>query len=315
MDKLHAIQVFLEVARGKSFTSAAQRLGVSRASVTKQIFALEALLGARLLNRSTQHVALTESGLALFSRGSMLVRQFQEIEEELGRTTHEARGTLRVGAPSYYGATHLVPAILAFQHQHPEVQVALHLDIGDRNLIKEGLDLSIRIATSLQGSNEISRLLVRSPQVLVAAPSYLDTFGRPTSPEQLAHHNCLVHTIKSPTNLWQFNDGGRRLSVQVDGPLKANFGEALKAAALLGKGISMHPTYMVEEDILAGRLEVVLANVEVIGVELYAIYSYKENLPVRVRSFIDFLKTYVTEDPKYRPSTPSPEMDPRSGIA
>jgi DNA-binding transcriptional LysR family regulator len=300
VDRLQAIRIFVEVARGKSFAAAAQRLGVSRGSVTKQILALETQLGARLLNRSTQHVALTEAGTTLLERGSALLKEFEAIEQEIGGRTLEARGIIRVGVPSYYGTSHLVPAILEFQRENPDVNVTLYLDMGNQNLIKEGIDLSIRIATSLKDTSEISRFLIRAPQVLVASRAYLDAFGQPNSLDDLRNHNCLVHTIKSPADIWHFRSHGEPLSLAVNGTLKANFGEALKAAALLGKGISMHPTYMVEKELKSGELEIVLPDIEVIGVELYAIYLHKENLPLRIRSFVDFLKKYVAGDPKYR---------------
>lgn len=290
----------MEVARAESFTSAAARLGMSRANVTKQIMALETSLDVRLLNRSRQFVVLTEAGALLFERGAELLQNYEAIEDELANRTNEPRGVLHVGAPSYYGTHHLVGAVVEFQRLHKNISVALHLDIGDQNLIKDGLDLSIRIASSFKDSAEISRLLVRSPQVLVASRDYLDRRGRPQSPEDLAAHSCLVHTIKSPDGVWQVRGVDGVKSIKVSGGLTANFGEALKQAALLGEGISMHPTYMVADEVRADLLEVVLPGWEAIGVELYAIYPHRENLPLRVRLFIDFLRSYVATDPKYR---------------
>lgn len=292
MDRLRDIQVFIEVAQGRSFTAAAHRLSMSRASVTKHISALESLLGARLLSRSTQHVGLTEAGIAVLNQGARLLRAFEDLETEVKEKTREPRGVIRVGVPTSYGAFHLIPAVAAFQRKHTDVTISLYSDAGDLNLIKEGLDVSLRIATSLKNTSYISRLLARAPQVLVASPLYLARRGGPATPAELAKHNCLIHTLKSPTDVWKFRTGGVK-SVQVGGSIKSNFGEALRHAALLGLGISMHPTYMVDDDIKAGRLKIVLPSCEPVGLEIRAIYPQKQNLPARVRVFLDFLKHWL----------------------
>lgn len=292
MDRLRHIEVFLEVARARSFTAASQRLGMSRANVTKQVSALERLLGVQLLNRNTQHVAPTEAGLSLLEGGARLLDSFDTLEAEVRRAVSEPRGTIRVGVPPSFGAVHLMPAVAAFIAAHPGVHVQLMLDHGDAELVRDGLDLSLRIAASLRDASYIARLLTRVPQVLVASPDYLRRRGTPACLADLPAHDCLVHILKSPAGSWAFGDAP---AVAVQGPVSANFGEALRMATLLGQGIAMHPAYMVEEDIAAGRLVVVLPDAAPAGLSIHAVYPQR-NVPVRVRAFIGFLADWLARE-------------------
>ena len=133
-----------------------------------------------------------------------------------------------------------------------------------------------------------SRLAV-VPQVLVASPSYLSQRGHPQNIADLAEHDCMVHALKSPTNIWTFTGATGKTTVRVRGTIRANYGEPLRHAALLGQGISMHPTYMVKQDLAAGRLQTVLPAYQPVGVDIYAVFPSRKNLPVRVRTFLDFL--------------------------
>lgn len=292
MDRLRHIEVFLEVARARSFTAASHRLGMSRANVTKQVSALERLLGVQLLNRNTQHVAPTEAGLSLLEGGARLLEGFDALEAEVRGAVSEARGTIRVGVPPSFGAFHLMPAVAAFTGAHPGVRVQVLLDHGDAELVRDGLDLSLRIAAFLRDASYIARLLMRVPQVLVASPDYLRRRGTPASLADLAGHDCLVHVLKSPSGSWSFADAP---AVPVGGPVSANFGEALRMAALLGQGIAMHPTYMVEADIAAGRLVIVLPDSAPAGLSIHAVYPQR-NVPARVRAFIEFLADWLARE-------------------
>lgn len=194
---------------------------------------------------------------------------------------------------------HLTPLVLGFTAQHPDIQVLLSLDDGSANLIAQGLDLSIRIAPGLQDSSCVAQPLTKAPQALVAAPAYLEVHGTPRSPAELARHGCLVHTLKSPTGIWRFTGPEGEVSVRVRGPLCSNFGEPLQNAAVLGQGISMHPYYMVAEDLAAGRLRPVLPQYRPMELDIYAIFSSRQNLPVRVRRFVDYLKDWAKTPPPW----------------
>ena len=297
MDRLRSMQVFIEVARRGSFAGAARHLGMSKASVTKQVAALERILGARLLNRTTKSVGLTPAGLTALGGGQQVVQRFEQIESEVRDSVRSPKGVVRVGTPPAFGTHHLVPLVMAFAARHPEIQVALTLDTGSTDVIAEGLDLSVRIAPRLPDASYVAQPLARAPQVLVASPAYLERRGVPATVTQLARHNCLVHSLKSPTGIWRFTGPEGGASVRVSGTLFSNFGEALKQAALLGHGIALHPYYMVSEEIAAGRLAIVLPAWEPEPYDISVIYSSRQNLPVRVRRFVEFLKEWAQTPP------------------
>ncbi len=296
MDKLKAIEIFIEVARGRSFTAAASRLGMAKGNVTKHVKWLEELLGAQLLSRTTKSVSLTEAGLSLLEGGQTLLSSFDEVQTAVRGATTDSKGLIRIGTPPSFGAVHLVPLVTAFSALHPEIQFVVHLDDGRADIAGEGLDVSLRIAPSLKDTSLIALKLGSVPQLLVAAPSYLSARGKPQTLDDLAHHDCMVHALKSPTNFWTFVDSGSsakgKRSVRVSGSMRANFGEPLRHAAILGQGISMHPNYMVLQDIRENRLRIVLPAFKPMGLEIYAMYPSRRNMPGRVRLFLEFLKEH-----------------------
>jgi DNA-binding transcriptional LysR family regulator len=306
MDKLKAIEVFIEVAQGLSFSGAAQRLGMAKGNVTKHVAWLEQSLGVQLLTRTTKSVSLTESGLSLLENGRELLDRVENIDAAVRQSVREPKGMLRLGAPPSFGAFHLVPIITAFSSAHPDIQVVLYLDDGRTDLVTEGLDMSVRIATSLKDTSQVAQRLAVVPQLLVASPDYLRRRGTPETIADLGAHECMVHALKSPTNIWTFmgeklsqtQEASRgealrgKTSVRVNGSIRANYGDPLRHAALLGHGISMHPTYMVMQDIQEGRLVSVLPQFRPVGVDIYAVFPSRKNLPVRVRTFLDFLRQW-----------------------
>ncbi len=294
MDKLKAIEVFIEVAQGLSFSGAAQRLGMAKGNVTKHIAWLEQTLGVQLLTRTTKSVSLTESGLSLLENGRELLDRVESIDAAVRQSVKEPKGMLRLGAPPSFGAFHLVPIITAFSSAHPDIQVVLYLDDGRTDLVAEGLDMSVRIATSLKDTSQVAQRLAVVPQLLVASPAYLKRRGTPQTIADLADHECMVHALKSPTNIWTFM--GEPKGVRVHGTIRANYGDPLRHAALLGHGISMHPTYMVMQDIQEGRLVSVLPQFRPVGVDIYAVFPSRKNLPVRVRTFLDFLRQWFAAE-------------------
>jgi DNA-binding transcriptional LysR family regulator len=290
MDRLRAIEIFTEVARGRSFTAAAQRLGMAKGNVTKHVAWLEELLGAQLLTRTTKSVSLTEAGLSLLESGQELLDRFELVGEAVRGAVRAPKGIIRVGTPPSFGAVHLLPMIASFSAAHAGIQVAMHLDDGRLDIAGEGLDLSVRIAPALKDTSLVAQKLGSVPQLLVAAPAYLSAKGEPQTPEELGNHDCLVNALKSPTSFWTFTGTGGKKTVRVSGTIRSNFGEPLRHAALLGHGISMHPTYMVAEDVQQRRLNVVLPAYRPTGLDLYAVYPSRRNMPGRVRLFLEFLR-------------------------
>jgi DNA-binding transcriptional LysR family regulator len=295
LDRLLQIKVFLEVGKAGSFTAAAQHLGMSKASVTRHISGLESSLGVRLLNRNTNHVSLTNAGNLLIESGRSLLNSVDSLETEIRQSSISLRGTIRLGVQPAFGASRLVPALLGFQKIHPDIRISLCLESSATDIVRDGLDLSLRVVPSLKTANYIAQLLVRStPQWLVASPEYLREHGHPASIDDLTNHNCLIHTLKSPTGHWVFKSRKGTTSVKVSGTLSSDFGEALRSAAVLGQGISMHPTFMIDNDIRTGRLEIVLPNVSVQEYSIFALYPHR-NVPRRVKVLIDFLSKWLRE--------------------
>ena len=293
MDRLRCIQVFLAVARAGSFTAAAQYLGISKANVTRHVAHLEEIFGSRLINRTTTQVCLTDAGQATFASGKLLVEQYDEMEASSRKSTRGLKGLIHLGTPPSFGITHLPWPMAKFVERYPDVQFSISIDLGSANLVSRNLDVSVRIGPPPEDASYIAVPLITTPQVLVAAPSSLNRQGVPEKPDDLTTHNCLVHLIKSPTHVWSFHDAETKRTVQVSGTLRSNFGEILKSAALMGHGISMHPTYMVSEDLSSGNLVQVLPGFRPPSLRIYVVYPTRQNLPLRVKTFVAYLKDWA----------------------
>lgn len=298
MDKLQSLRVFCEVARCGSFVRAALQLSIAKSTVTKSIAALEHDMGAQLLKRSSKQVALTEAGERVLHGARDMLERLDAMESEVRDAIKLPRGTIRVGTPPSFGAHHLMPVMAQFTQRYPDIEVTVVYDDGRSDIVAEALDLSIRIAPSLEDASYVALPLMTSPQLIVAAPAYLKTYGRPKSVEDLARHNCLLHTVKSHSGIWRF-EGDPTQEVRVHGTIRSNMGDALKQAALLGRGISVHPSYMVEGDIAKGRLEVLLPQEVPEPMAISVVFSTRRNMPARVRHLLDFLKEWAKSPPSW----------------
>ncbi len=303
MDRLRSIEVFVEVARDGSFAGAARRLRMSRSAATKHVAWLEQSLGAKLLNRTTKHVGLTAAGAHALEQGRLLLDGYEEIGAGVRELVEKPRGIIRVGTPPSFGTHHLLPLVARFTEIHPDIRILLLLDDGSANLITQGIDLSLRIGPAPDDAGHVAVPLTRAAQVLVASRRYLDAHGTPRTPADLAGHNCLVHALKSPTNIWRFSGAAGEVSVRVRGTVCANFGEPLHHAALAGHGIAMHPYYMVADDLKAKRLAVVLPDYEPLELDIYVVYPTREHLPARTRRFVEFLKRWAKTPPDWADRT------------
>jgi DNA-binding transcriptional LysR family regulator len=298
MDRLRCLQVFSEVARCGSFLRAATQLSLSRATITKHVAWLEASMGAQLLKRTSKQVALTEAGARVLASGRELLERYDAIESEVRDAVHLPRGAIRVGTPPSFGAYHLMRLMAEFTRRYPDIEVTVVHDDGRSDLVAEALDLSIRIAASLEDASYVAQPLLVSPQVVVAAPSYLRAHGRPAKAADLVHHNCLVHTVKSGAGVWRF-EGPVRQEVRVRGTVRSNLGDALKQAALQGAGISVHPHYMVSEELRAGTLEALLPGCVPEAMVINVVFSTRRNMPARVRHLLEFLKEWSRSPPAW----------------
>ena len=298
MDRLRCLQIFSEVARCGSFVRAATQLSLSKATITKHVAALEATMGAQLLKRSSKQVALTEAGARVLESGRELLERYEAIEGEVRDAVHLPRGAIRVGTPPSFGAYHLMGVVAEFTRRYPDIAVTVVHDDGRSDLVAEALDLSIRIAPSLQDASYVAQSLMTSAQVVVAAPAYLRRYGRPTVAADLERHNCLVHTVKSESGIWRFQ-GDPPQEIRVRGTVRSNLGDALKQAALLGAGISVHPHYMVSQELQAGTLEALLPGERPEEMDINVVFSTRRNMPTRVRHLLEFLKEWARHPPAW----------------
>jgi len=293
MNTIECIEVFVEVAKGLSFTRAAERLGTSRSVITKKVAWLEQTFETQLLQRNTKRVSLTESGEILLRNADSVTRTLNDLRDMVRSSVQRPEGRIRVGSPPSFGAVHLAPAVQSFLESYPEVQVTMQLDDGRSDLIAENMDLSVRIAPHLRDTSQIAYKLAVVPQVLVATQAYLEREGRPKRPSDLKNHNCLIHTLKAPMGQWQLTDKkGQVHTVQISGSFNSNMGEAILHLARRHYGISMHPRYMVEDLISQGQLQIVLPDFKCQGLDIYAMVQSKRYLPYKVRLFVDHLRTH-----------------------
>ena len=290
MDRFASLRAFVAVVNAGSFARAAERLGLSRAMVSKHVQLLEDRLGARLLQRTTRRLSLTEAGRGFHGRAERLLADLDEAEAAVASESTAPRGTLRISAPVSFGAGWVAPALARFLAAHEGLAADLVLNDRVVDLVEEGFDLAIRIGR-LPDSSLIARRLAPCRVTLVAAPAYLAARERPRAPADLAGHNCLGYAYQSTGDTWRFvpSGGGAAVAVRVRGSLDANNGEALAAAAREGIGIALLPTFLVGEDIRRGRLTCLLDGWEPETLGVHAIYPQSRHLSAKVRGFVDFL--------------------------
>jgi len=253
-----ALAIFAKVVELRSFAAAAGELALSKATVSKAVSRLEERLGARLFNRTSRRLALTDAGQRLSERAARLLTDGEAAESEVLAQSATPRGLLRLAVPMTFGVKVVAPLLPEFLKTYPEVAIDLHLSDATVDLIGEGFDAGLRIAR-LPDSSLLSRRLCPMPRYTVAAPSYLKRCGRPTHPMHLADHKCFGYAYLSNPNVWHYtNAAGEEVSVRPAGPLRVNNGEALLPAVLAGLGIADLPDFIVGDAIASGKVEVIL---------------------------------------------------------
>ena len=288
MDRLDAMHLFVRVAELGSFAAVAQQLGLARSVVTRQIAALEAHLGVKLMARSTRRLSLTSAGTAYLEKCRVILNLVETAETDVAEERVNPRGNIRISLPLSFGLKRLAPLLLEFSRRYPEV--GLDMDYSDRrvNLIEEGIDLSIRITRRLEGS-DIARRIGTARMLAVASPDYLARHGRPQHPSELAHHECLGYTVGGTGQSWQFMVDGQLASFPVRSRIHANNGDVLTEAAAQGLGITLQPDFIIEGVLAAGRIEAVLADFPVPELGIYAMLPSNRHVPHRVRVLMDAL--------------------------
>lgn len=298
-DPIHMV-TFARVVEANSFAAAARRLGVSTSVASKHVAKLERSLGARLLNRSTRKLSLTEAGETFYEHCARLIGELEAAEQSLAGVEADVRGALRVSAPPSMVAMHIAPALAEFRRRHPRLE--LEFDLGNRviDFSEEGYDMALRV-TRQPSPDLLWRALAPLNMCVVAAPTYLRERGVPAQPGQLDGHECLLFSLDADPTEWMFEDGdGRAVRVKVRGAFRSNVMEPLHKMALHGLGVARLPSFMVGEDVKRGRLVNLFDQWSLYrGASIYAVWPPHRRESRKVRLFVEFLVERFGEQEAY----------------
>lgn len=289
MDLLSAMASFVRAVDAGSLSAAARSLPSSLTSVSRQISALEAHFGTRLLLRTTRQLALTEEGRILYERAKAILGEVREIEAALSRDRHQPSGRIRVSSPSLMGRLVIAPLLAEFLRRYPALSVDLLLVDRPVDMVEEDIHLALRVGR-LRDSQLVARKLADLRMIVCASPDYLARRGMPEMPGDLAHHDCLVFLDAPGSAEWRFvEDGKAGRKIRISGRLWMNSLDALAAAAKEGAGIVRVPSWQAEADLAAGRLVRLLADYEPAPVPLHLMFQPSRLASPKIRAFVDYL--------------------------
>jgi len=293
------MRVFAAVARLGSFAAAAEELDISNTMCSKFVRDLENNLGARLINRTTRQLSLTEVGSTYHNKVIDILTEVEEAEQCVSELQNEPVGTLRIMSLPSFGSFHIARAIKGYKQQYPKVAIELNLFDDFDNLVDKGMDLAFRVG-ELEDSSVVALKISSSRLIVCASPEYLKENGTPQTPEALQEHVCLVtsnNVIFTPH--WSFNLDGVETAFDIKSNyLTSNIADSLRVAALNGSGLIQLPSYMIGLDIQSGRLMPVLEKFEPKPLPINLVYAHRKHMSVKIRSFVDYMQGYF-ETPPY----------------
>jgi len=293
------MKVFAAVARLGSFAAAAEELDISNTMCSKFVRDLESNLGARLLNRTTRQLSLTEVGSTYHKKVIDILTEVEEAEQCVSELQNEPVGTLRIMSLPSFGSFHIARAIKGYKQQYPKVAIELNLSDDFDNLVDKGMDLAFRVG-ELEDSSVVALKISSSRLIVCASPEYLKENGTPQTPEALQDHVCLVtsnNVIFTPH--WTFNIDGVKTEFDIKSNyLTSNIADSLRVAALNGSGLIQLPSYMIGLDIQSGRLMPVLEKFEPKPLPINLVYAHRKHMSVKIRSFVEYMQGYF-ETPPY----------------
>ncbi|WP_428309939.1 LysR family transcriptional regulator [Hydrocarboniphaga sp.] len=291
MDRFTLMQCYVRAVETGSFSVVARELSTTQPTVSKNIAALEAHLGARLLYRSSRKMSLTPEGESYYAECRRILDAVAEAESG-ARGQNTAAGLLRVACPAALARHRVMPLIRPFTEKHPEVCIELVFSNHDIDLIEEGLDIAFRIGR-LQDSSYRARLVATYALCCAASPDYLQRKGTPATPADLLQHNCVMFTRNSTGPIWQLGDE----AIRPQGNLRVDNPDGLRVAALSGLGIVVAPTWLFADELHDGRLVCLLEAWPIQALPVHMIYPAKGFLPTRARVFMDFVVDEFSRDP------------------
>jgi DNA-binding transcriptional LysR family regulator len=275
---------FVAVAQTESFTQAASRLGISTAQVSRQVSQLENRLAIKLFYRTTRKVSLTEEGAIYFRHCRQVLDGLEEAERAISSLQHSPQGLIRMTAPVTYGERFVMPIVVDFMVQYPQVEVICELTNKQLDLVDGSYDLAIRLGR-LADSSLIAKRLSSRRQYVCASPAYLKQYGVPENLTDLNQHDCLIGT----NSHWHFDEQGKEKVIKVQGRLQCSSGMTLLDAAIRGMGVVQLPGYYVNEAIAQGQLTVLLAQYQQAKEGIWALYPQNRHLSAKVRLLVDML--------------------------
>ena len=295
MAQFKQISTFVEVVARGSLSAAARAEGIAPAMIGRRLDALETRLGVKLLQRTTRKLVLTNEGAAFLDDCQRILSDLEDAESAVAERSAKATGHLLVSAPAGFGRQHVAPLLPSFVAEHRDVTVNLNLSDRLVDVVGEGVDVAIRIAT-LSDSSLVGVKLADNQRVLVATPAYLKRNGTPVTLADLSRHNCLAISSEGSQRGWTFRDNGKIVTLKVAGNMVCNDGAVLHDWALAGKGLAWRSMWEVQREIETGKLRTVLDQYAAPGNDIYAVFAQRRHLPLRIRGLVDFLRhTYAQQ--------------------
>jgi len=293
MDRFAELKAFCLVASNGGFSAAARQLNVATSSVTRLVDALEARIGAPLLNRSTRSITLTDSGRDYFEQATQILAALDQADDAASGRGAAPSGVLRITAPVTLANRYIAPLLPRLAQQYPKLELDMRLSDAMVNMVDEAIDVAIRIGSPERQPNLIARKLAGHKRYVCASPAYLARHGTPHRPEELAHHNCLLFDYGPGRSSWRFRNADGATAVEVRGNISVNNGEMLRQAALDGLGVVMLADWLIQDDLDAGKLVAVLTGYQVnpgdMDVGIYAVYPANRRGAKKIQVFTDML--------------------------
>ena len=289
MDRWTEIELFVQVAELGSLSRAAEALELSNAAASRHLSALEERLSARLVQRNTRRLYLTEVGEAFYQRCKPLLGELRDAECAVNEAVLRPTGVLRVAASVSFAMIVIAPVLPEFTARFPDLRVDVVVSNRYYDLLENGIDVAVRTRESEGDSNTTVRRLAETKRVLAASPQYLQRHGVPRTPDELSQHKLLIYNLAHQPDKLRFTRDGQDQVLTVRGLLEANDGQVLRAAALNHLGILVQPMYILHEDVVAGRLLPVLREWDLPRLTINVAYPTRQHLPAKVRCFVDFL--------------------------
>ena len=289
MDMFVSMSVFRRVVEAGSFSAVARAMTLSQPTVSKHVAALERRLGARLINRSTRQLNLTDAGRDYYEHCVRILDDLAEVETRVGGGKSQPEGMLRVSMPMAFGRLQVLPHLWRFLAEYPDLNIDLLMDDHNIDLLKEGVDVVIRMGP-MASSSLIAQKIGDFARVTIASPEYLADHGEPKVPADLKHHDCLVFTLLATQNEWHFRSLKGAEKIRVDGRFSSNSPDAIREAALAGMGIAVVPLWLIQDYLEQGQLKIILGDYKPIPIEIHAAYPDRRFVPSKVRYFIDHVR-------------------------